>query len=75
MAFDYKREYKEFYLPPRRPGIVDIPEMNYVAVRGKDNPNAPDREYKTAMGLLYEIAFTIKMSSKGIIRLKGIFPM
>lgn len=49
--------------------------MNYVAVRGKDNPNAPDREYKTAMGLLYEIAFTIKMSSKGIIRLKGIFPM
>ena len=72
MAFDYKKEYKEFYLPPKKPGIVDVPEMNYVAVRGKGNPNEPDGEYKTAMGLLYGIAFTIKMSYKG--RSRDIFP-
>ena len=74
MAFDYKKEYKEFYLPPKKPGIVDIPEMNYVAVRGKGNPNEPDGEYKTAMGLLYGIAFTIKMSYKGNHKIEGYFP-
>lgn len=74
MAFDYKKEYKEFYLPPKKPGIVDVPEMNYVAVRGKGNPNEPDGEYKTAMGLLYGIAFTIKMSYKGNHKIKGYFP-
>ena len=74
MAFDYKKEYKEFYLPPKKPGIVDIPEMNYVAVKGKGNPNEPDGEYKTAMGLLYGIAFTIKMSYKGNHRSRDIFP-
>lgn len=74
MAFDYKKEYKEFYLPPKKPGIVDVPEMNYVAVRGKGNPNEPDGEYKTAMGLLYGIAFTIKMSYKGNQKIEGYFP-
>lgn len=74
MAFDYKKEYKEFYLPPKKPGIVDVPEMNYVAVRGKGNPNEPDGEYKTAMELLYGIAFTIKMSYKGNHKIEGYFP-
>ncbi|MCM1136493.1 MAG: GyrI-like domain-containing protein [Clostridium sp.] len=73
MPFDYKKEYKEFYLPPRKPHIVDIPAMNYVAVRGKGDPNEPEGEYKSAMGLLYGIAFTIKMSYKGSHRIAGYF--
>lgn len=74
MAFDYKKEYKEFYLPPKHPGIVDIPEMRFIAVRGQGDPNAPDGAYKAAMGLLYGIAFTIKMSYKGPHRMDGYFP-
>lgn len=74
MTFDYKKEYKEFYLPPKEPALVDIPEINYVAVRGKGNPNKPDGEYKAAMGLLYGITFTIKMSYKGDHKIEGYFP-
>ncbi|OUN33794.1 GyrI-like domain-containing protein [Lachnoclostridium sp. An76] len=74
MTFDYKKGYKEFYLPPKVPGIAEIPTMNYVAVRGKGNPNDPDREYKRAMSLLYGISFTIKMSYKGSHRIEGYFP-
>lgn len=73
MPFDYKKEYKEFYLPPKKPGIVEIPEMNYIAVRGKGDPNVPDGEYKTAIGLLYAIAFTIKMSYKTAHKIDGYF--
>lgn len=73
MAFDYKKEYKEFYLPPKKPGIVRIPKMNFIAVRGQGNPNEPDGEYKAAIGILYAIAFTIKMSYKGSHRIEGYF--
>lgn len=73
MAFDYKKEYKEFYLPSKTPGILEIPEMNYIAVRGKGNPNQEEGEYKAAMGLLYRIAFTIKMSYKGSHKIPGYF--
>ena len=73
MAFDYKKEYKEFYLPPKTPGIIDIPEMNYIAVRGSGDPNVPDGTYKTAISLLYAIAFTIKMSYKGSHKIDGYF--
>lgn len=73
MAFDYKKEYKEFYLPPKKPGIVTVPAMNYVAVRGKGDPNEEGGEYKQAMGLLYGIAFTIKMSYKGAHKIEGYF--
>ena len=62
MAFDFKKEYREFYLPPAKPGLVEIPAMNFIAVRGKGDPNEPDGEYQRAMGLLYGIAFTVKMS-------------
>ena len=65
MAFDYKKEYKEFYMPKNKPEIVQIPPMNYIAVRGKGNPNVEGSEYKQSIGLLYGIAFTIKMSKKG----------
>lgn len=74
MTFDYKKEYKEFYLPPKTPGIADIPEMNFVAVRGKGNPNDPNGEYKKAISLPYGISFTIKMSYKGSHRIEGYFP-
>ena len=70
MAFDYKKEYKEFYMPKNKPGIIEIPKMNYIAVRGKGNPNEENGEYKNSIGLLYGIAFTIKMSYKGRIRLR-----
>ena len=66
MAFDFKKEYKEFYMPAARPSIVTVPPMNYIAVRGEGDPNAEDGAYKQAIGLLYGIAFTIKMSKKGI---------
>ena len=74
MAFDYKKEYKEFYLPPREPGIITIPDMNYIAVKGQGDPNQPDGEYKTALNLLYGIAFTLKMSYKGSYQIDGYFP-
>ena len=73
MAFDYKKEYKEFYLPPTKPCIVTIPAMNFVAVRGSGNPNDEDGEYKAALELLYGIAFTLKMSYKGSHRIDGYF--
>ena len=73
MAFDYKKEYKEFYMPKGKPEIVDVPEMNYIAVRGKGDPNQPGGEYKEAVGMLYTIAYTIKMSKKGSHRMKGFF--
>lgn len=73
MAFDYKKEYKEFYLPPKKPGLIEVPAMNYVAVRGKGDPNDPEGEYKAAMNILYGIAFTIKMSYKGSHKIEGYF--
>lgn len=73
MAFDYKKEYKEFYLPKNKPSIVTVPKMNYIAVRGKGDPNAENSEYKRSIGLLYGIAFTIKMSKMGDHRIDGYF--
>lgn len=73
MAFDYKKEYKEFYMPKNKPSIVKIPKMNYIAVRGKGNPNEEQSEYKDSIGLLYGIAFTIKMSYKGNHKIEGYF--
>lgn len=73
MAFDYKKEYKEFYMPKNKPAIVDIPIMNYVAVRGQGNPNEEGSEYKKSIELLYGIAYTIKMSKKGSHHIEGYF--
>ena len=73
MAFDYKKEYKEFYMPKNKPEIIDIPEMKYIAVRGKGDPTVEGGEYKAAIGLLYGIAFTIKMSKKGSRQIEGYF--
>jgi len=73
MAFDYKKEYKEFYMPKNKPSIIEIPKMNYIAVRGKGNPNEENSEYKASIGFLYAIAFTIKMSYKGNHKIDGFF--
>lgn len=73
MAFDYKKEYKEFYMPKAKPEIVTVPSMNYIAVRGTGNPNEEGGAYKASIGLLYGIAFTIKMSKKGSRQIEGYF--
>ena len=73
MAFDFKKEYKEFYMPKNKPSIVTVPPMNYIAVRGQGDPNVPDGEYKASIGLLYGIAFTIKMSKLGSRKIDGYF--
>lgn len=73
MAFDYKKEYREFYLPKGKPAIVELPKMNFVAVRGKGNPNEEGGEYKAAIGILYALAFTIKMSKMGKHKIEGYF--
>ena len=73
MAFDFKKEYKEFYLPKNKPQIVTVPPMNYIAVRGKGDPNEEGGAYKAAIGVLYAIAYTIKMSKMGDHRIDGYF--
>ncbi len=73
MAFDYKKEYREFYLPKNKPALVTVPPMNFIAVRGKGNPNEEGGDYKQSINLLYGIAYTIKMSKKGDHRMEGYF--
>lgn len=73
MAFDFKKEYKEFYLPKAKPELVTVPPINYIAVRGKGDPNEENGAYKQAIGLLYGVAYTIKMSKKGDHRIEGYF--
>ena len=73
MAFDFKKEYKEFYMPKSEPSIVTVPSMNYIAVRGHGDPNAEEGDYQKAINMLYGIAFTIKMSKKDDHRIDGYF--
>lgn len=73
MAVDYKKEYKEFYMPEKKPSIVMVSSMNYIGVRGKGDPNEEEGEYKQSIGLLYGIAYTIKMSKKGNHQMDGYF--
>ena len=71
MPFDFKKEYKEFYLPPAKPTIVTVPKANYIAVRGKGNPNDEGGAYQRAIGILYAVAYTLKMSYKTDHRIDG----
>lgn len=73
MAFDFKKEYKEFYMPKNKSEIVNVPAANYIAVRGKGNPNTPDGEYQQAIGVLYAVAYTLKMSYKTDYKIEGFF--
>ena len=70
MAFDFKKEFKEFYLPKDRPEIVMVPEMNYIAVQGRGDPNQEGGAYQRAMGVLYAVAYTLKMSYKSDYRIE-----
>lgn len=73
MPFDFKKEYKEFYIPKAKPSIIAVPAMNFVSVRGKGDPNSEDGEYRKALDILYGVSYTIKMSKKGDRRIKGYF--
>ena len=73
MAFDFKKEYKELYMPKGKPEIVTVPKANYIAVRGKGNPNDTDGAYQKAVGVLYAIAYTVKMSKMGERRIEGYY--
>ena len=73
MAFDYKKEYKSLYMPKTIPVIVDVPEIIYIAVSGRGNPNEADGEYQKAIGMLYPVAYTLKMSHKTDYRMEGFF--
>lgn len=73
MAFDYKKEYKEFYMPKNKPAIVEVPKANYIAVRGVGNPNEEGGAYQKAIGVLYAVAYTLKMSYKTDYKIEGFF--
>ena len=71
MAFDFKKEYKEFYMPGKKPEIVNVPRANYIAVRGKGDPNEEGGAYQQAVSILYAIAYTLKMSYKTDHKVEG----
>lgn len=73
MAFDFKKEYREFYLPKNKPQIVKVPPANYIAVRGQGNPNEEGGAYQAAIAVLYAVAYTIKMSKMGDHRMNGYY--
>lgn len=73
MAFDFKKEYKEFYMPKNQPEIVNVPKANYIAVRGTGDPNQEGGTYQEAIGILYAVAYTLKMSHKTDYRMEGFF--
>lgn len=73
MVFDYKKEYKEFYMPKSKPIIIEIPKINYIAIRGKGNPNEENGDYQNTLSLLYSIAYTLKMSYKSTYKIKNFF--
>ena len=73
MPFDFKKEYKEFYLPKQQPSIVDVPRAHYIALRGQGDPNEPDGAYQQAVGVLYALAYSLKMSGRGSHAIDGFF--
>lgn len=60
-------------MPPKTPMLIDVPLMRYIAVRGQGDPNRADGEYRRSIGLLYAIAYTIKMSEKAGHTIDGYF--
>ena len=73
MPFDFKKEYKEFYLPKNKPQIVNVPKANYIAIRGQGNPNEEGGAYKKAIEILYAVAYTLKMSYKTDYKIDGFY--
>ena len=73
MAFDFKKEFKKIYRPLEKPEIIEIPKMNFIAVRGKGNPNEKEGEYQKAVEMLYGVAYTLKMSYRTQYKIEGFF--
>ncbi len=73
MAFDFKKAFKEYYMPKRKPELVEVPPMNYIAVRGEGDPNEEGGAYQAAIGVLYAVAYTLKMSYRGDYHIEGFF--
>ena len=73
MTFDFKKEYKEFYMPKSKPEIVIVPTANYIAVRGQGNPNEDGGDYQKAIAVLYAVAYTLKMSYKTEHKIEGFY--
>jgi len=73
MPFDFKKEYKEFYMPKNKPEIVIVPRASYLAVRGKGDPNEEGGAYQNALAVLYSVAYTLKMSYKTDYRIEGFY--
>ena len=73
MAFDFKKEFKRFYKPSENPEIIEIPKMNFIAVRGKGNPNEREGKYQKAVEMLYGVAYILKMSYKTQYKIEGFF--
>ena len=73
MAFDFKKEYKEFYMTKNKPEIVTVPRANYIAVRGQGDPNEENGAYQQAIGVLYAVAYTLKMSYKTDHKIEGFY--
>lgn len=73
MSFDFKKAYKEFYMPKNKPEIVTVPCANYIAVRGKGDPNEEDGSYQQAISVLYAVAYTLKMSYKTTYKIEGFY--
>ena len=73
MPFDYKKEEKKYYQPKEEPEIIDVPKMNYIAIRGKGDPNEEGGSYQEAIGILYGVAYTLKMSYKTDHQIEGFF--
>lgn len=73
MAFDFKKAFREFYLPKEKPEIVMVPKMNYIAVNGRGDPNQEGGAYQQAMGVLYAVAYILKMSYKSDYHIEGFF--
>ena len=73
MTFDFKKEYKEYYMPKDKPVIVNVPKANYIAIKGKGDPNVEDGDYQRAIGVLYAVAYTLKMSYKTDYKIKGFY--
>ncbi|MBQ8576858.1 MAG: GyrI-like domain-containing protein [Clostridia bacterium] len=73
MPFDFKKEYKEFYMPKDKPQIINVPKANFIAVRGKGDPNQEGGAYQQAIAVLYAVAYTLKMSYKTDYKIEGFF--
>lgn len=73
MTFDFKKEYKEYYRPKNKPEIINIPQFNFIAIRGKGNPNEENGMYQQAINALYAVAYTLKMSYKTDYKIEGFY--